>query len=616
MTPESQSWPVRVETLRSRLASLLALTDNLSAEQQELLASTLNELDATVETLRSADEESRRLLAELTAAHDIVETERERYQDLFQFAPNGYLVTDLNGRIREANRAATDLLHSRLGPPGRVPLSAFVAARDRPAFHARLERLRHGEEMGEWDIRLVPRGGRPPIDAAVSATTMRSRDGRAVGYRWLVRDVTEPKRLQEGLQLLTEASSGLVASLDVAETLPSLAKLFVPRYADWCLVHIDADGGETNANLDQPLGFRLAAAEARGTRVRDFLQRHAGRARPAGSRGAISQAIEQASPRLVHGDLSGLAAEVLNDDAAATIPRTIVEGSAIVAPLTIREATVGLLTLGRGRAHAPFGLSDLQLVEVLARRVALALDNARLYRQARLAGQQAEERERQLAEFVRMVAHDVQQPLSAAHWHLQAMRRALDLGNMGGARLSEDAIEVAVERLDAMVRDLAESARLEMGQARLNFRPTDLSRLIQEIAGQMGEEAGRVRLDLPPTRPVQLDPDRFARVIGNLLSNALKYSSADTTVVARLREQGNDITLAVSDQGIGIASEDLPHLFERGFRTSRAAQKAEGLGMGLYITRLLVEAHGGRIWATSAPGQGSTFYVALPLRPD
>lgn len=614
MTRESESRQVRVENLRSRMTSLLALTGNLSAEQQELLASTLDELDATVETLRLAGDESRRLLAELTAAHEIVETERERYRDLFQFAPNGYLVTDLNGRIREANRAATNLLNSSLGPPGRVLLSTFVAARDRPTFQSRLERLRRDEEMGEWDIRLVPRGGTAPIDAAVSATTIRNREGRAVGYRWLVRDVTEQKRLQEGLQLLTEASSGLAASLDVAETLPALANLFVPRYADWCLVHIDTTGagGEAGASSERPLGFQLAAVEARTARIRGFMQSHAEGAALAGGSGPVSQAIEKAYPQLVSGDLSALAAELLTTAGAATISKSLVEGSAITAPLTIRGATVGLLTLARGRARAPFGPSDLQLVEVLARRLALALDNARLYRQARRAGQQAQEREQQLAEFVRMVAHDVQQPLSAANWHVQAMRRALDLGNIGGARLSEEAIEVAIERLDAMIRDLAESARLEMGQARLNFRPTDLSRLVQEIAGQMGEEAGRVRLDLPPTQLVQLDPDRFARVVGNLLSNALKYSNPDTEVLARLREQGNDVILEVSDRGIGITPEDLPRLFERGFRASRAVQKAEGLGMGLYITRLLVEAHHGRIWATSTPGQGSTFYVALP----
>lgn len=612
--------PDRVARLRSRLTDLLALAGELSVEQRELLSQTLEELDTTIDTMRSTDDELRRLLAELTAAHEVVEAERERYRDLFQFAPNGYLVTNLDGRIREANRAAADLLNASHQALGREALSAFVAPRDRPAFERRLEQLRQGEQLGEWEALLQPRGGEA-FDAALSVATIRSRNGRSVGLRWLVRDVSDRKRFQESLQLLSDASSRLATSLDLAETLPALASLTVPWLADWCLIYLpavpsgdeppDANGGAESSR------FRLAAVAARSPRWAEFAQAQAASLTPDPvARRPIRRALETGAARIVAGDLGDLYAEVFPGVIEHALPRGMAAGSAIVAPLTIRGKTLGVLVFARRRSRALFGRPDAQLAEEVARRVSLAVDNARLYTEARLARGQAERREQQLADFLRMVAHDIQQPLSAAQWHLQALHRAVDLGNVDGVRVSEEAIEVAMQRFDTMIRDLVESVRLEVGQVRLNPQSTALSELVEDIVRSLGPDASRITLDLQPLRPMPLDRARFSRVLVNLLGNALKYSDSASDVLVRLREVGSEAILSVIDHGIGIAAEDLPHLFERGYRTASASSKADGLGMGLYITKLLVQAHHGRLWATSEPGQGSTFLVALPLGPD
>ncbi len=126
-------------------------------------------------------------------------------------------------------------------------------------------------------------------------------------------------------------------------------------------------------------------------------------------------------------------------------------------------------------------------------------------------------------------------------------------------------------------------------------------------------EVERIRVEIPADLPpVDADPNRLERILLNLFINSLKYGKPGTEVVVRARRTGREMEISVIDRGVGIAPEDLPHVFERFFR-ARGARKTEGLGMGLYITRLLIEAHGARIWAESEPGKGSTFSFTLPL---
>jgi signal transduction histidine kinase len=134
--------------------------------------------------------------------------------------------------------------------------------------------------------------------------------------------------------------------------------------------------------------------------------------------------------------------------------------------------------------------------------------------------------------------------------------------------------------------------------------------LLKRLEGALAVE--RVQFEAVTPVVVRADANRLERIVGNLIANALKYSEPETVVTLSVYAETNDALLTVADQGPGIQPDDLPHLFERGYRTKSAIQKTEGLGLGLYITRLLVEAHGGRIWAESEPGKGSTFYVALP----
>jgi signal transduction histidine kinase len=215
-------------------------------------------------------------------------------------------------------------------------------------------------------------------------------------------------------------------------------------------------------------------------------------------------------------------------------------------------------------------------------------------------------------DLVRMISHDLRTPLNAVYTQAHLIRRAPG----DPARVEERARSIArsCERMSSMIQDLVEATLLEAGQLRLDRVPVNLAALLPELLERLsgGVEVERVRVVVAPGLPhVHADPHRLERIVTNLLSNALKYSPPAADVLLDVAPADGGVALTVSDRGVGIAPEDLRHVFERFFR-ARGARRPEGLGLGLYITRLLVEAHGGHVEATSQLGQGSTFRVVLP----
>ena len=217
-------------------------------------------------------------------------------------------------------------------------------------------------------------------------------------------------------------------------------------------------------------------------------------------------------------------------------------------------------------------------------------------------------------DLLRAVSHDLRTPLTSILGHAQLLHRFILDGTPGDRMMaSVEAITAGAKRMNAMIQDLVDSARLEGGQLHIRKHSLDLRSFVSDLLHSAGAvmETGRVRLEIPQGLVVQADPDRLDRILTNLLSNALKYSPRDADVVVAAQDTEEDIRVSVIDRGPGVAPEDIPRLFERFYRT-QSSRGLEGLGLGLHIARMLVEAHGGRIWVESEVGKGSTFTFTLP----
>ncbi|MCL4464835.1 MAG: ATP-binding protein [Chloroflexi bacterium] len=227
-------------------------------------------------------------------------------------------------------------------------------------------------------------------------------------------------------------------------------------------------------------------------------------------------------------------------------------------------------------------------------------------------------REEEREGYVHAISHDLRNPLTAVQGQAQLLLHRAEKAELPAyVQTGAEAVLVSARRMNVMIQDLVDTARLQSGQLRLNTRPLALAPFLDEAIERLSgsQEAERVRIDLAPDLPLVLaDPDRLERVVVNLLSNALKYSAADSAVTVAARADGDQVVVSVTDQGAGIPPEEVPLVFERFYRAEGTREHREGLGLGLHIVRGLVEAHGGRTWVESQLGRGSTFHFTLPAQ--
>ncbi len=218
--------------------------------------------------------------------------------------------------------------------------------------------------------------------------------------------------------------------------------------------------------------------------------------------------------------------------------------------------------------------------------------------------------------FHHTVAHDLRIPLTVIQGHAEMLKEALRHGKLGGTVLQNvEAILEGTGKMESMIQDLVDTARIEGGQVPLDKEPIDLEAFVWSVLQSFKKTMNLKRMvtQFPQGLPLaSADPERLERILQNLLSNALKFSPPESKVIIEARKAEGEITISVTDHGKGIAPEDCSRLFKRFFQV-KGPQPPSGVGLGLYISKLLVEAHGGHIWVVSKLGGGSTFHFTLPI---
>lgn len=226
------------------------------------------------------------------------------------------------------------------------------------------------------------------------------------------------------------------------------------------------------------------------------------------------------------------------------------------------------------------------------------------------------QRERQLT-FLAGVAHDLRNPLSALKMSNAVIAPDRPLPPEDRVRQTFTRVQRQVERLERMVFDLLDAARIESGKLDLRLEATDLREVVNSSVELFAPTTARHQLVVEaPDEPLMVSCDavRLEQVLNNLISNAIKYSPKGGTVRASLSRDGGCARLSVTDEGVGIGPEDIDRIFDPFRRTGASKEMVSGVGLGLYVAKRIVEGHGGRIVVTSMPGRGSTFTVELPVR--
>ncbi|MEH2240525.1 hybrid sensor histidine kinase/response regulator [Nostoc sp.] len=603
----------QIETLRSRVTGLLQGTASEPHSQQELTAEAFEELHIALEELKIASEE-------LQATRMVVEKERQRYQELFDFAPDGYLVTDIYGTILEANCTATIHLNVLQRFLIGKPLLTFIAKSDHQAFFNYLTQLQQIDRGEEWEVRLQPRE-KVSFDVALTVVTVRNEEGKPVALRWLMRDITKRKNLelereqlfaneqaariaaqaaQKRSNFLAEASSVLASSLDYRTTLTSVAQLAVPTLADWCIVDVVENNSLVFSN---PV---IAASEAQ----KEALVRKLRQLYPISVDAdyGLPKVLRTGEPELVTNILkSSFQKNAWNEEHLNLLEVK----SYIVVPLLVRKRKLGTIVFASAQPGRHYTIVDLTMAEELAQRAAFAIENAQLYREA-------QEANRFKDEFLAIVSHELRTPLNSMLGWVQIIRnRKLDETITIKALAT---IERNAKLQRQLIEDILDISRIVQGKIRLNTRKVDLGLIINaaiEAVHPTSEiKAMQVESNLDPSvGEVIGDADRLQQIVWNLLTNAVKFTPSGGRVEVHLKQVNSNAQITVSDTGKGISADFLPYIFER-FRQadSTTTRVDNGLGLGLAIVRHLVEMHSGTVYAFSeGEGRGATFTVLLPL---
>jgi signal transduction histidine kinase len=407
----------------------------------------------------------------------------------------------------------------------------------------------------------------------------------------------------ERAAFLAEISQLLATSLDYAETLMSLARAALPFLGDACVIYHLA-GTSTLRRL------ALAHVDPETEQLLRELQRFE---IPLESDVPAARVVRTGA-RVVENQVAATIGESIHPDASyQAIVRTFAPQAYICVPLTARGRTLGSAAFIVTHHQRQYTAEDVTLAEEVAQRAALALDNARLYQEARDAIALRDQ-------FLSIAAHELKTPLTVLLGNAQAMERR--------ARRDEQLPEREVravhlmheqaKRLNRMIAALLDISRLEQGRLSIERAPLDLQALVRRVVDEVqpGLTVHTVEY-LASDEPIIVEGDelRLEQVLQNLIGNAVKYSVQGGIVQVQVARQADWACMRVMDHGMGIPAEDIPHLFERYYRASNIDEdQITGMGIGLYIVKEIVTLHGGSVDVASEVGTGSTFTVYLPLR--
>jgi PAS domain S-box-containing protein len=504
---------------------------------------------------------------------------RDRLAVILSTISDGVTVQGKDGHLVFANEAAARLTGfatatELLAAPGHQILDRFEIRDERgglvsPAELPGRQALVAGRPS-QLTARFLNLDTRAERWARVSAAPVLADNGDVELAVNVFSDLTERKRTEEAWRFLAGASAVLGSSLDYESTLAAVARLAVSQLADRCCVHVlSADG-----QLDQ-----LTVAYADPT----------------------CQPLDPeppADPRVLLAVTSG---EALRDP-----------GSRMIVPLTVGERPFGAITFTSERGRG-YDQQDLILAQEIARRAGLAIDNARAYREARSAVQVRDT-------FLSIASHELKTPMSSLTLLVSSLLRAGRAGKaeeLGGDKLIARLERVAEqsERLTALMNQLLDVSRLTAGRFPLAPTETDLCDVARDVLARFREEAAQAgsTLEFLANTPVVgwWDRSRLDQVLTNLITNALKYGGR-SPITVEVAGDCSTARISVVDRGPGIPETDQARIFEQYERA--APTNLGGLGLGLWLVRELVRAHGGEVAVRSRLGDGAAFTVTLPRR--
>jgi PAS domain S-box-containing protein len=589
--------PFVPEILRSKVIAFVELHKKTEEVKRQA-----NLLQQMVLELAGSNDEIRKLNVELQSERDFVST-------VLDTADSIVIALDAEQRIIRASRAFERILgYSYDEVKGRTLSSFFVSAGP-------------WTDMPQAENYWMAKDGSSRL-IAWSKTTLGGKEGQPDHIILTGNDITERKRAEQEREqfiraeaaraeaeaserraaFLAEASSMLSSTLDYERTLINVSRLAIPTFADWCFVYLALDGdGVSSALIAHADPEKEYLAQQIEIRPEDLSSNTL----------PVVRVFQTGTPELFSDIDEEELQETVKDPEKFEALKHLGIRSAVVVAIPGRHSVLGVIGFVSPKPDR-YTSTELNFAQELARRISLALENARLYRQA-------QEANRAKDEFLATLSHELRTPLNAILGWTQILR-AKRLDEVTTNRAFE-AIERNAKAQAELIEDMLDVSRIITGRLRLELQAVELAASVEAALDSVRPtaDAKGVRLECEVTQesgPISGDPRRLQQIVWNLLSNAVKFTPAGGLVRVKLEHLEYQAKLTVSDTGKGISPQFLPYVFDR-FRQAETmvSRTAGGLGLGLSIARHLVELHGGVIEASSeGEGRGAMFTVTFPFR--
>ncbi len=527
---------------------------------------------------------------------------------------DGVMLVDAEGRSLFINPAGQKLLgKSEVGVPIfrhsriyglRSEFGRPLDDKEMPAAQA----LATGRAVRDVTM-LISRDDRE-IAISMSATPLHE-DGRVTGVVVTFRDVTERRRLEEEMQLqaeraqiLADAGAFFASNIDPVWVTQAIAERVAEVLGDWAAVILKSDDTKE---------LRVASIHHRDMASLGLAWSYIYRQPLTTGEGLIGQVIATGYPSLTTNVGTGFAPQT---DLTSYHAPSMQLASLLILPLRTRRETLGALVIAANDPERAMTDDQLPLAELLAERAALAVENAKLYTEQVEARRKVEDLSRLKDEFLSIASHELRTPVTSIKGYTQLAKTLIRENDLP---TSEEYLDIALDQIDRMSRlilELLDVSRIETGRLEIRREPIQWPSFVREVVNRHHTAVSdrRFHLNVPDdARVVYGDRDRLEQVLGNLLENAVKYSPDGSEIFITVEEKVDQIVTAVCDRGIGIPPDELQVVFER-FHRGRQVSSTNygGLGLGLYITKQIIERHGGSIWVESREGQGTTFFFSLP----
>lgn len=430
-----------------------------------------------------------------------------------------------------------------------------------------------------------------PAEAAISQV---SQDGVVV-YAVALRDVSARHHFEKRQSFLAKAGEQLAAAFEIEDTLKRIVALAIPVLADGCIVETRVEGGyhaEATGHLDPSAATALSRLEA-------IPSRNPPEDHP------LRKILGKPESVLIAEDATKRMMAVNAHPEYRSAIGVLNARSVLFIPMIGRGQLIGVLTLFR--TERSFNNDEVAFAEDFSRLIALAIDNARLHRVLK-------RNLRSRDEMIGIVSHDLRNPVAAVKMLTRAMLNSF-AEKESPVMENVELMSQAADQMDSLIRDLLDVSRLDSGNLKLQLEAVDPVLLVHDSLRTLVPLAGERKIVLENlvegTFPLVLaDVDRVQQVLSNLVGNALKFTSAGGRIEISAVTSPDEITISVKDNGKGIAKDQLAHVFERYWQSSRTDK--HGAGLGLPIAKGIVEAHGGRIWIESELGRQTTVSFTLP----